>query len=382
MDLGVGLIHPVCGVNALELVHCTRSKVVPRTFKGSSFVGRAFFYIQRRNTMKHIVSGIQPTGSLNIGTYLGSIKNFVKLQDQMPDHEFFIFIADLHAITIPKEKQFLRKKIKELAALYIACGLDPNRVNLFIQSEVPAHSQLAYLLQCNSYIGELERMTQYKDKSKKQESVTVGLFSYPTLMAADILLYDAEYVPVGIDQKQHLELTRDIAIRMNNRYNDIFTVPQPLIAEVGAKIQSLTDPDQKMSKSDDLIKSRIDLLDDENIIRKRIRSAVTDSVGTIVYNKEQRAGISNLMTIYSVITGKSFTELEEQYQGCGYKEFKDDLAEVVVGELKPIQERYYDLINSKELDDILDKGRDRAMQVAMKKITKINDRIGLGRKRR
>ncbi|MGS0972478.1 MAG: tryptophan--tRNA ligase [Candidatus Izemoplasmataceae bacterium] len=332
--------------------------------------------------MKHIVSGIQPTGSLNIGTYLGSIKNFVKLQDQMPDHEFFIFIADLHAITIPKEKQFLRKKIKELAALYIACGLDPNRVNLFIQSEVPAHSQLAYLLQCNSYIGELERMTQYKDKSKKQESVTVGLFSYPTLMAADILLYDAEYVPVGIDQKQHLELTRDIAIRMNNRYNDIFTVPQPLIAEVGAKIQSLTDPDQKMSKSDDLIKSRIDLLDDENIIRKRIRSAVTDSVGTIVYNKEQRAGISNLMTIYSVITGKSFTELEEQYQGCGYKEFKDDLAEVVVGELKPIQERYYDLINSKELDDILDKGRDRAMQVAMKKITKINDRIGLGRKRR
>jgi len=332
--------------------------------------------------MKHIVSGIQPTGSLNIGTYLGSIKNFVKLQDQMPEHEFFIFIADLHAITIPKEKQFLRKKIKELAALYIACGLDPNRVNLFIQSEVPAHSQLAYLLQCNSYIGELERMTQYKDKSKKQESVTVGLFSYPTLMAADILLYDAEYVPVGIDQKQHLELTRDIAIRMNNRYNDIFTVPQPLIAEVGAKIQSLTDPDQKMSKSDDLIKSRIDLLDDENIIRKRIRSAVTDSVGTIVYNKEQRAGISNLMTIYSVITGKSFTELEEQYQGCGYKEFKDDLAEVVVGELKPIQERYYDLINSKELDDILDKGRDRAIQVAMKKITKINDRIGLGRKRR
>lgn len=332
--------------------------------------------------MKHIVSGIQPTGSLNIGTYLGSIKNFVKLQDQMPDHEFFIFIADLHAITIPKEKQFLRKKIKELAALYIACGLDPNRVNLFIQSEVPAHSQLAYLLQCNSYIGELERMTQYKDKSKKQESVTVGLFSYPTLMAADILLYDAEYVPVGIDQKQHLELTRDIAIRMNNRYNDIFTVPQPLIAEVGAKIQSLTDPDQKMSKSDDLIKSRIDLLDDENIIRKRIRSAVTDSVGTIVYDKEHRAGISNLMTIYSVITGKSFTELEEQYKGHGYKEFKDDLAEVVVGELKPIQERYYHLINSAELDDILDKGRDRAMQVAMKKITKINDRIGLGRKRR
>jgi len=332
--------------------------------------------------MKRIVSGIQPTGSLNIGTYLGSIKNFVKLQDQMKEHEFFIFIADLHAITIPKEKQFLRQKIKELAALYIACGLDPNRVNLFIQSEVPAHSQLAYILQCNSYIGELERMTQFKDKSKKQESVTVGLFSYPTLMAADILLYDAEYVPVGIDQKQHLELTRDIAVRMNNRYNNIFTVPEPLIADIGAKIQSLTDPEQKMSKSDDIVKSRIDLLDDENIIRKRIRSAVTDSIGTIAYDKEHRPGISNLMSIYSVITGKSFAELEEQYKDHGYKEFKDDLAEIVVGELKPIQEKYYALINSKELDEILDKGRDKAMQVATRKIDKINDRIGLGRKKR
>jgi tryptophanyl-tRNA synthetase len=332
--------------------------------------------------MKRIVSGIQPTGSLNIGTYLGSIKNFVKLQYEKPEHEFFIFIADLHAITIPKEKQFLRKKIKELAALYIACGLDPERVNLFIQSEVPAHSQLAYLLQCNSYIGELERMTQYKDKSKKQESVSVGLFSYPTLMAADILLYDPEYVPVGIDQKQHLELTRDIAQRMNNRYNDIFTVPEPLIADIGAKIQSLTNPEQKMSKSDDIVKSRIDLLDDENIIRKRIKSAVTDSIGTIKYDKENRAGISNLMTIYSVISGKTFDELEEQYKDSGYKEFKDDLGEVVVNELKPIQERYNELINSKELDDILDKGRERAMEVATRKIMKINDRIGLGRKRK
>ena len=253
--------------------------------------------------MKRILSGIQPTGSLNIGTYLGSIKNFVKLQDQMPDHEFFIFIADLHAITVPKEKQFLRGKIKELAALYIACGLRPERVNLFIQSEIPAHSQLAYLLQCNSYIGELERMTQYKDKSRKQESgITVGLFTYPALMAADILLYDAEYVPVGIDQKQHLELTRDIAQRMNNKYNDIFVVPEPLIAEVGAKIMSLSEPTAKMSKSDPNAKTRIDLLDPENIIKKRIKSAVTDSLGTVKYDPENRPGISNLITIYSVIT--------------------------------------------------------------------------------
>ncbi|MFK5883146.1 MAG: tryptophan--tRNA ligase [Candidatus Izemoplasma sp.] len=332
--------------------------------------------------MKRILSGIQPTGSLNIGTYLGSVKNFVRLQDEMPDYEFFIFIADLHAITVPKEKQTLRKMIKELAALYIACGLDPARVNLFIQSEVPAHSQMAYLLQCNSYIGELERMTQYKDKSRKQETgVTVGLLTYPTLMAGDILLYDAEYVPVGHDQKQHLELTRDIAVRMNNKYNDIFTVPEPLIAEIGAKIMSLNNPTLKMSKSDENVKSRIELLDPEAIIKKRINSAMTDSLGTIAYDPLNRPGISNLMTIYSTIKNITFDEIEKLYLNKGYKEFKQDLGEVVYQELKPIQKRYNELINSKELDDILDKGRDRANQVAYKKIMKLNDRIGLGRKR-
>jgi tryptophanyl-tRNA synthetase len=333
--------------------------------------------------MKRILSGIQPTGSLNIGTYLGSVKNFVKLQDKLPDYEFFIFIADLHAITVYKDKQQLRGLIKELAALYIACGLDPERVNLFIQSEIPAHAMMGYILQCNAYIGELERMTQYKDKQRKQEKgVTVGLFTYPTLMAADILLYDPDFVPVGKDQKQHLELTRDIAQRVNNKYNDIFTVPEPLIAEVGAKIQSLSEPTAKMSKSDDNVKSRIDLLDPENIIKKRIRSAVTDSLGTIKYDPENRPGISNLMTIYSVITEDSFDAIEEKYDGKGYKEFKEDLGEIVYQELKPIQERYNELINSKELDEILDKGRDRAAQVAMKKVYKLMDRIGLGRKRK
>ncbi len=333
--------------------------------------------------MKRILSGIQPTGSLNIGTYLGSVKNFVKLQEKLPDYEFFIFIADLHAITVHKDKQVLRKLIKELAALYIACGLDPERVNLFIQSEVPAHSQMGYLLQCNTYMGELERMTQFKDKKAKQETgVTSALFTYPTLMAADILIYDPDFVPVGTDQKQHLELTRDIANRMNNKYNNIFTVPEPLIAEVGAKIQSLTDPTSKMSKSDDNEKSRINLLDPENIIKKRIRSAVTDSLGTIKYNKEDRPGISNLMTIYSVISGESFDEIEDKYEGKGYKEFKEDLGEIIYQELNPIQERYSELINSKELDDILDKGRDRAFQVTQRKLYKTMDRIGLGRKRR
>jgi len=333
--------------------------------------------------MKRILSGIQPTGSLNIGTYLGSVKNFVKLQDEMPEHEFFIFIADLHAITIHKDKQELRQKIRELAALYIACGLRPERVNLFIQSEIPAHSQMSYLLQCNSYIGELERMTQFKDKSKKQEKgVTVGLFTYPTLMAADILLYDPEFVPVGNDQKQHLELTRDIATRVNNKYNDFFTVPEPLIAKVGARIYSLSDPTAKMSKSDENEKSRINLLDPENIIKKRIRTAMTDSMGTIKYDPINRPGISNLMTIYSVIKNISFDEIENIYLDKGYKEFKDDLGEIVYQELKPIQERYYNLVNSSELDDILDNGREVANKVAFKKVMKFNEKIGLGRKRR
>lgn len=333
--------------------------------------------------MNRILSGIQPTGSLNIGTYLGSVKNFVKLQDKLPNHEFFIFIADLHAITVYKDKQLLRNLIRELAALYIACGLRPERVNLFIQSEVPAHAQMAYLLQCNSYIGELERITQYKDKSRKQETgVTVGLFTYPTLMAADILLYDPEFVPVGHDQKQHLELTRDIAQRVNNKYNDIFTVPEPLIAEIGAKINSLSEPTAKMSKSDDNIKSRIELLDPENIIKKRIRSAVTDSLGTIKYDPVERPGVSNLMTIYSVISGKPFDAIEDLYDGKGYKEFKEDLGEIVYQELKPIQERYRELVNSQELDDILDKGRERAIQVSNRKLYKLQDRIGLGRKQR
>lgn len=332
--------------------------------------------------MKRIVSGIQPTGSLNIGTYLGSVKNFVKLQDELPEHEFFIFIADLHAITIHKDKQVLRQKIKELAALYIACGLRPDRVNLFIQSEIPAHSQLAYILQCNSYMGELERMTQFKDKAKKQETgVTVALFSYPTLMAADILLYDPEYVPVGQDQKQHLELTRDIAQRVNNKYGDFFVVPKPLIAKVGAKINSLSEPTKKMSKSDDNEKSRINLLDPENIIKKRIRSAVTDSLGTIKYDPENRPGISNLLTIYSLLDNKSFDEIEAIYEGKGYKEFKDDLGEIVYQELKPIQDRYNELVNSKELDQILDNGRDVASKIAYKKVMKLNNKIGLGRKR-
>ena len=331
--------------------------------------------------MKHIVSGIQPTGSINLGTYLGSIKNFVRLQSDYKDHHFLIFIADLHAITVPKDKAFLRKTIKELAAMYLACGLKQENLSLFIQSEIPAHSQMAYLLQCMTYMGELERMTQFKDKAKKQEKgVTVGLFTYPTLMAGDILLYDAEYVPVGDDQKQHLELTRDIAERVNNRYGDIFTVPKPLIPKVGARIMSLTEPNKKMSKSDDQEKSRVLLLDPPNIIRKRIMSAVTDSDQTILFDPKNKPGISNLITILSSVSGTPIPTIEAQYKNESYATFKSAVADAVIEELEPIQARYHALFNSPELDQLLDEGKAYATRIAMKKLAKLNHKIGLGRK--
>ncbi len=331
-----------------------------------------------------IVSGIQPTGTLNIGTYLGSIKNFVKLQETYQDHHFFLFIADLHAITIPRDRLKLRRTIKELAALYLACGLKKERLSLFIQSEVRAHSHMAYLLQCFTYMGELERMTQFKDKAKKQTNgVSASLFTYPSLMAGDILLYDAEYVPVGEDQKQHLELARNIAERVNNRFGEFFTVPKPLIPKVGARIMSLTDPTSKMSKSDENVKSRILLLDDESIIRKRIKSAVTDSEGSIRFDKENKPGISNLMTMMGSITNETMEAIESRYkEETSYKAFKEELAELVVNELKPIQKRYEELIKSNELDEILDEGAKAASRIAEKKVRKFDHKLGLGRKRR
>jgi tryptophanyl-tRNA synthetase len=332
--------------------------------------------------MNHIVSGIQPTGAINLGTYLGSIKNFVTLQETYSDHHFFLFIADLHAITVPQEKAALRKMIKELAALYIACGLKKERLSLFIQSEIAAHSQMNYLLQTFTYMGELERMTQFKEKALKQEKgVSSALFTYPVLMAGDILLYDAEYVPVGDDQKQHLELTRDLAIRINNRLGDFFTVPKPLFPKVGARIMSLTEPTKKMSKSDDNVKSKILLLDDDNIIKKRIMSAVTDSDQSIRYDKENKAGISNLLTILSAITNEPIEALEARYKESAYATFKQDVAEAVIKELAPIKARYKELINSNEIDEILDEGARYAEKIAMKKVYKLNQKLGLGRKK-
>ena len=331
--------------------------------------------------MKTIVSGIQPSGKMTLGNYLGAIKNFVALQDSSEEQDFLVFVADLHAITVPQDPKTLRANIRSLVAVYLACGLDPKKVSLFIQSEVHEHAELGYLLQTITYIGELERMTQYKDKMVKQVAgVSSALLTYPVLMAADILLYNADYVPVGEDQKQHLELTRDLAQRFNSRYSDTFKIPEALIPKNGAaKIMSLQEPTKKMSKSDPIDKACIYLLDEPNIIRKKIASAVTDSDGTIKYDPINKPGVSNLLTILSATTNKEIKDLEKEYEGKGYGDFKKDVAEAVVNMLEPIQKRYNELLTSDELDKVLDEGREKASYLARKMVSKVKRKMGLGR---
>ncbi|MGG6432473.1 tryptophan--tRNA ligase [Anoxybacillus sp. D401a] len=329
--------------------------------------------------MKTIFSGIQPSGVITLGNYIGAMKQFVELQD---DYNCYFCIVDQHAITVPQDRLALRKNIRSLAAFYLAVGIDPNKSTLFIQSEVPAHAQAGWILQCIAYIGELERMTQFKDKSAGKEAVSAGLLTYPPLMAADILLYSTDIVPVGEDQKQHIELTRDLAERFNKRYGDIFTIPEARIPKIGARIMSLTDPTKKMSKSDPNQKSYITLLDDAKTIEKKVKSAVTDSEGVIRYDKENKPGVSNLLTIYSILADEPIEQLEERYAGKGYGEFKADVAQVIIDALMPIQEKYYELMESTKLDDILDEGAEKANRVASKMLKKMENAIGLGRKRK
>jgi tryptophanyl-tRNA synthetase len=329
--------------------------------------------------MQTIFSGIQPSGTITLGNYIGALKQFVELQN---DYNCYFCIVDQHAITVPQDRLELRKNIRSLAALYLAVGLDPKKATLFIQSEVPAHAQAGWMMQCIAYIGELERMTQFKDKSTGKEAVSASLLTYPPLMAADILLYNTDLVPVGEDQKQHMELTRDLAERFNRKYGDVLTIPGVRIPEVGARIMSLQEPTKKMSKSDPNKKAFITPLDDMKQIEKKIKSAVTDSEGIVKFDKVNKPGISNLLTIYSILDKKTIPEIEAMYDGKGYGDFKGDLADVVVNVLKPIQERYYSLLDSSELDQILDEGAARANEVASKTLKKMENAMGLGRKRR
>lgn len=333
---------------------------------------------------KTIFSGIQPSGTPSIGNYIGAMRQFIPLQEEF---NCFYCVVDEHAITVPQDRLQLRQQTRSLAALYLAIGLDPKKATIFIQSEVTAHAEAAWIVQCNTQIGELERMTQFKDKSARygNASVSAGLLTYPPLMVADIILYQTDLVPVGDDQKQHLELTRDFVQRFNNRYgngNSLLTLPEVHIPADGGRIMSLQDPLKKMSKSDDNKKAFISMLDEPKAIRKKIKSAVTDSSGVIEYDKENKPGVSNLLTIFSSFTNEPIDTLVERYEGVGYGKFKEDLGEAIVAVLEPIQKRHDELINSEELDDILDQGAENARFVANKTLKKMQNAVGLGRKRR
>ncbi len=330
---------------------------------------------------KTVFSGVQPSGNLHIGNYIGAIKQWVELQNKGDKYKFIFCIVDLHAITVPQDPRVLRQKNLELAALYIACGIDPKKSKIFIQSENPDHPYLAWIFDCITPFGWMKRMTQFKEKSEKQkERASVGLFNYPALMAADILLYDTDLVPVGEDQIQHIELTRDIASRFNRLYGEVFRLPKAIIDKQAARIMSLQNPLKKMSKSDENEKSRINLLDDPDTIVIKIKRAVTDSGKEIIYDSKNKPAISNLLVIYSRLSGKSIKQLEAEYQGVGYAKFKEDLAEVVVETLKPIRKKYDELMRERSyLENVLNEGREFARETSSKKIKQVKEALGLGR---
>ena len=325
--------------------------------------------------MKRVFSGVQPTGNIHLGNYLGALKQFPELQDE---YECIYCIVDEHAITVPNDPKELKAHILDVASLYLAIGIDPKKSIIFVQSDVAAHAELAWILTCNAYTGELFRMTQFKSKSQNKESAPAGLLMYPVLMASDILLYDTDIVPVGADQKQHIELTRDLAIRVNNTVKEIFVVPEGRFMKEGARIMALDDPTQKMSKSAPNPLSRISLLDDEAQIKKAIMKATTDSEGIIKFDIENKPGVSNLLTIYSVLSGKSIETLENEYEGKGYGDFKKDLVEVTAASLAPIREKYNEIRNSDELIAILKDGAERANAIADKTMRRVRDTFGLG----
>ncbi len=323
---------------------------------------------------KVIFSGIQPSGKLTLGNYLGAVRNWGKLQDE---YDCFYCIVDMHAMTQYQVPKDLRRQTLEGLAMLLACGLDPEKNTLFIQSHVPAHSEAAWLMSCMTYFGELSRMTQFKDKSARQsDNINAGLFTYPVLMACDILLYQADLVPVGSDQKQHIELTRDVAERFNNRYSPTFVVPKPYIAKVGAKIMSLQEPEKKMSKSDENDNANIYLLDSPEVIKKKFKRAVTDSVG-VVQLEDDQPGIKNLISIYSVCKNITEEEVVEKFDGEGYGVFKDAVADAVIEVLKPVQDKFYELMDNKAyLEEVYKNGAEKAERVARKTLRKMYKKVG------
>lgn len=323
-----------------------------------------------------MLTGLQPTGVITLGNYIGAIKQMVKYQDE---YESYIFIADLHSITAFQDPKELHNNIRSLVALYLACGIDQKKNVIFVQSENEYHANISWLLECNTYFGELSRMTQFKDKSKKNANFSAGLFTYPVLMASDILAYDVDYVPVGIDQKQHVEIARDIAIRFNKKFGDTFKVPDVMISDSGTKIMDLVDPLKKMSKSSENPKGVIRLLDDISSIRKKIMSATTDSEMCVKFDMENKPGISNLINIYSAITGKSIKEIEDEFKNSNYGSFKSKVSDAICEEVSKIQERYNEIIESDELDEILDKGISKTREIAKAKYELMKERMGLGR---
>lgn len=324
--------------------------------------------------MQTMLSGIKPTGRLTLGNYIGAIRQFVEYQDE---YEMYIFIANLHAITVAQDPKELKQNTKDLIALYLACGLDPEKVTLFLQSDVHQHAELGWILTCHSYMGELQRMTQYKDKTAKGETgITAGLFTYPCLMAADRDEVRVVHEDVGVDQKQHVELTRDIAERFNNRYGETFRIPQPLTPKVGAKIYSLQNPTKKMSKSEDNPKATIDLLDDPAAARKKIMSAVTDSLGTIQYDPENQPGVSNLLMIHSSLSNEPLDALVARFQGKGYGDLKKETGQIVFDFLSDLQSRYREIIASGKIDEILREGNEKASRIAERKLRKVKKKLG------
>ncbi|MFH1602116.1 MAG: tryptophan--tRNA ligase [Candidatus Shapirobacteria bacterium] len=323
---------------------------------------------------KRVFSGIQPSGRLHLGNYIGAIKQWVELQK---DYECFYCVVDLHALTVPQDPKILKERIYQAAALFIACGVDPEKSVLFIQSHNPDHANLAWIMDCVTSMGQMERMTQYKSKAKKQKDfASVALFNYPALMVADILLYQTDLVPVGEDQKQHVELARDLAERFNSRYQKVFRIPEVKMLKVGARIMSLQNPNSKMSKSEEDPNGTIDLLDSPEVVLKKIKSAVTDSGKEIVF-REDKPAISNLLTIYSQLSGRSVKDLEKEYAGKGYGEFKQDLAQIVVNFLVPIQKKYKEVHNKKTLDKVLERGLAKSRSISQENLKKAYLALGI-----